>query len=166
MGAKTALSEERYLHTSFPDLDKEYRNGELVERTLPDYLHGKTQLLIAAFFAALRNKHSLYGCTETRMKLRAGIYRIPDVAVFRDAEPGGRVPETPPFIAIEILSPDDRLVEVREKLEEYRSWGVPNVWLVDPHARKFFTFEHDLAEVTALTIPELHIELTSADVFQ
>ena len=39
MGSKAALPVEEYLHTSFPDLDKEYRDGELVERSLPDYLH-------------------------------------------------------------------------------------------------------------------------------
>jgi Uma2 family endonuclease len=37
------------------------------------------------------------------------------------------VPDTPPLIVVEILSPDDRLTEVREKLEEYRAWGVPHV---------------------------------------
>jgi Uma2 family endonuclease len=49
MGAKTAISVEQYLHTSFPDLDREYRDGELVERTLPDYLHGKTQACLWRF---------------------------------------------------------------------------------------------------------------------
>ena len=44
MGAKTGLSVEEYLHTSFPDLDRDYRDGQLVERSLPDYLCGKTQL--------------------------------------------------------------------------------------------------------------------------
>lgn len=32
MSVNTALSVEEYLHTSFPDLDREYRDGELVER--------------------------------------------------------------------------------------------------------------------------------------
>jgi len=43
MGAKSALSVEQYLHTSFPDLDKEYRDGELVERCLPTFEHGEIQ---------------------------------------------------------------------------------------------------------------------------
>jgi hypothetical protein len=36
MGAKTAISLEQYLHTTFPDVDREYRDGEIVERSLPD----------------------------------------------------------------------------------------------------------------------------------
>jgi Uma2 family endonuclease len=35
------MSVEEYLHTSFPDLDKEYWDGELVERALPERLHEK-----------------------------------------------------------------------------------------------------------------------------
>ena len=40
------------------------------------------------------------------------------------------VPTIPPFVAIEILSPDDRMTDVRNKLAEYRAWGVTHVWLV------------------------------------
>ena len=119
MGAKTALSEQQYLHSAFPDLDKEYRDGELVERTLPDFLHGETQHLLSVFFGAHRKKHSLYAGAETRMKLRPGLYLIPDVAVFHHSRPSQDVPSTPPLVVIEILSPDDRLAAVREKLEQY-----------------------------------------------
>ena len=46
MGARADISVDEYLHTSFPDLDREYRDGEVVERSLPDYLHGRTQALL------------------------------------------------------------------------------------------------------------------------
>jgi Uma2 family endonuclease len=48
------ISVEQYLHTAFPDLDREYRDGELVERSLPTYLHGRIQLRLGIFFEALR----------------------------------------------------------------------------------------------------------------
>lgn len=54
MESKAALPVEEYLRTSFPDLDKEYRDGELVERSLPDYLHSKTQGLLIVLLSALR----------------------------------------------------------------------------------------------------------------
>ena len=165
MGAQTALSEEQYLHSSFPDLDKEYRDGELVERSLPDYLHGKTQGLLFAFFAALRKTFPVFACVETRMKLRPNLYLIPDVAVFYPTEPSGSVPDTPPLVVIEILSRDDRLTRLREKLEHYRTWGVPHVWLVDPHSRRLYTCDAGLTEVSVLRVPELGVELTPTDVF-
>jgi hypothetical protein len=49
MGAKSAIPAEEYLHTSFPGVDPEYREGELFERAIPDYLHGRTQLLLGIF---------------------------------------------------------------------------------------------------------------------
>jgi Uma2 family endonuclease len=142
MCAKTALSEEQYLHSSFPDLDKEFRDGEFVERTLPNFLHGRTQGRLYKLFDAHQKATPVFACVETRMKIRPGLYRIPDVAVFQTMQ--DLVPDTPPLVAIEILSPDDRLMEVREKLEEYRAWGVSHVWLVDPHAKRFYTCNRGL----------------------
>ena len=164
MGAKAAISVEEYLHTSFPDLDREYRDGEVLERTMPDYLHGSTQALLCIFFGALRKKLSLFICVETRMKLRDGLYLIPDVAVFWRSKPP-MVPDSPPLIAIEILSPDDRQTAVREKLQEYRDWGVGHVWLVDPHSRRLYTCDTGLTEVNSFSIPELNISLEPADIF-
>lgn len=165
MGAKTAISAEEYLRTSFPNLDREYRGGELVERSLPDYLHGRVQGALFAFFWALRSKLALFPCVETRMRLRSNLILIPDVAVFYQKEPA-RVPESPPLIAIEVLSLDDRLSAVREKLDEYKTWGVPHVWLVDPHARRFYTCNAGLTEVSSLAIPELAIELRTDQAFE
>ena len=165
MASATALSVEEYLHTSFPGLDREYRDGEIVERSLPDYLHGKTQALLAAFFLALGEQLSLHPCVETRMRVRPNRYLIPDVAVFHPDEPDA-VPETPPLVVIEILSPDDRMGEVREKLEDYRTWGVPHVWLVDPRSRRFYTCDPGLTEASSLRVPELGIEITPRDLFK
>ena len=165
MGTRAALSVEEYLHTSFPDLDKEYRDGQLVERALPDYLHGRTQLLLGAFFLAAAKSLSLWPCSETRMKIRSGVYLIPDVAVFHPDKPSP-IPNTPPFVAIEVLSRGDRFPAVREKLAEYRQWGVKHVWLVDPHSKRMYTCDPLLTEVPTLRIPELGIEVTPADVFE
>ena len=165
MGARTAISVEQYLETSFPDLDKEYRDGEVVERPSPDYPHSKTQGLLVSFFGAFRKTLSLFVCPELRLKVRVGLYLIPDVCVFHGAEPAGGVPETPPLVAVEILSSDDRMTKVREKLEEYRRWGVAHVWLVDPHSKRMYSCDQGFAEVLTLRIPELGIEVTPADIF-
>ena len=166
MGTKAALPVEEYLQTAFPDLDKEYRDGELVERSLPDYLHSRTQGLLIMLLGALRTMFPVFVCPELRVQVRPGLIRIPDVSVFYPNEPQERVPATPPFIAIEILSLDDRMAEVRDKLAEYRAWGVPHVWLVDPHSKRLYTCEAGLTEVTTLKVPELGVEVTPADIFE
>jgi Uma2 family endonuclease len=164
MSAKSAISLEQYLHTTFPDLDREYRDGEIVERSLPDYLHGRVQAALVAFFWALRSELALFPCVETRMRLRSNLILIPDVAVFYPTEPS-RVPDAPPLLVAEVLSLDDRLTAVREKLEEYKAWGVPHVWLVDPHGKRLYICDKGLMEVTSLQVPELGIELQPDRIF-
>jgi len=131
---------------------------------VPDYPHGKTQALLAALFMAARKRLSLFPCIETRMRLRATRVLIPDVAVFHGNEPP-RVPDTPPLIAVEVLSADDRMTEVRAKLEEYKEWGVPHVWLVDPNSRRLYTCDGGLREVPGFNVPELPLEVTPDDIF-
>jgi Uma2 family endonuclease len=166
MGVKTAASLDEYLRTSFPDLDREYRDGEIVERTLPDTLHSRTQVLVAFFFEALRKRFSVFACTELRLRLREGLVLIPDVCVFCPERPASRFPDFPPLVAIEIMSPDDRLTAVRDKLEEYRAWGVKHVWLVDPHSRRMYICNPGLTEVASLRIEEIDAELTPNDIFE
>jgi Uma2 family endonuclease len=165
MSLLAGVSVEEYLHSSFPGVDREFRDGILVERSMPDYLHGKTQALLIALFMALRKTLSLYPCAETRMRLRSGRFLIPDVAVFHRVEPG-LVPDTPPLIAVEILSSGDRLAEVRERLEEYRAWGVPHVWLVDPHSRRLYSCGEGLREVPHFEVGELDIDVTPEQIFE
>ncbi len=166
MGAKVGISVSEYLHTSYPDLDREYRDGVLVERSLPDYLHGRTQILLGVFFEALRRRLSLFASSETRLKLRDGLFLIPDVSVFWPSAPIVGVPETPPLIAIEILSPDDRMSAVLEKLDEFHKWGVAHVWLVDPHARRMYAYHAGLVETEVLRIPRMGVEITASDIFE
>jgi Uma2 family endonuclease len=39
-----------------------------------------------------------------------------------------------PELVVEVLSPDDRAVEVNQKLREYFAIGVRQVWVADPEA--------------------------------
>lgn len=41
----------------------------------------------------------------------------------------------PPILAVEILSPYDKIIEINEKVDEYLAAGVPLVWIVDPHGQ-------------------------------
>jgi Uma2 family endonuclease len=75
------------------------------------------------------------------------------------------LPDSPPLIAIEVLSPDDRLTAVREKLQEYRAWGVPHVWLVDPHSRRLYNCDTGLTEVASFAVPELGVKLGPVEIF-
>ncbi len=43
MGTQTALSIEEYLHTVFDGSDREYLDGEIVERNIGNKSHGRVQ---------------------------------------------------------------------------------------------------------------------------
>ena len=50
-------------------------------------------------------------------------------------EVGRRIVTQPPYLCIEILSPEDTAVETLDKVREYLSFGVKWVWVIDPVSR-------------------------------
>jgi Uma2 family endonuclease len=46
--------------------------------------------------------------------------------------PGKKFLDVAPELIVEVMPPDDRWVEVRQKLEEYFAIGVERVWIVEP----------------------------------
>lgn len=74
--------------------------------------------------------------------------RRPDLSVILTSRlPLGEFPEghlrIPPDIAIEILSPNDRVRDLDEKLDDYRSAGVSLVWIVKPERRSVVVYRAD-----------------------
>jgi Uma2 family endonuclease len=70
--------------------------------------------------------------------------RGPDVAfwsIVRQPALPAEYFEIPPDIAVEVLSPEDRRKEVREKIKEYLTHGVKLVWLVDPETRTVTVYQ-------------------------
>jgi Uma2 family endonuclease len=158
---------EEYLRASFDGPDREFVDGEILERNVGEYPHGRAQSRLAGIFEQLRKRHPLHCVTELRVRLSSTCVRIPDVAVFHPEEPAELVPSTPPLIVIEIVSREDRHTEIVKKLSEFLSWGVRHVWLVDPWQRQLSVYtETGLTAVPSLHLPELDIEITTADIFE
>jgi Uma2 family endonuclease len=167
MSTKTAISIEEYLRTSFEGLDREYVDGEIVERTLPTNWRSKTQCRLGRIFDTFGDTLPLYARTELRSRVSGTRVRIPDVSVYSGEEPADLVPVAPPLIAIEILSPDDRQSKLITKLEEYREWGVRHLWLVNPQTRKLHVYEKGvLREVDSFEVPEFELRVTATEIFR
>ena len=63
--------------------------------------------------------------------------RVPDVAVFQRStivEQDGYIHSAPQLV-VEVLSPSNTRREREEKLADYASLGVPEVWVISPEAR-------------------------------
>src|SRR5580765_5603091 len=142
----TLVSLEEYLDTSYSP-DREYVDGVVVERHVGERPHSKVQKNLITVFD--RRYPNLDVWPEQRVRTAVARWRIPDVCVTIE-DPGTHVFETPPFVCIEILSRSDNASDLLEKLEEYAALGVPNIWVIDPHRRKAFTYEdRSLREVTS-----------------
>jgi Uma2 family endonuclease len=157
------VSLEEYLNTSY-DPDVEYVDGVLVERNVGDWLHSLVQSNI--IFALRRRYPHIYVLPELRSQTSDTRYRLPDVCVL-PARPASRYLLEAAYIAIEILSEEDRMSRVIEKLKEYAAKGTPHIWLIDPRLKQMFTFRQNcLAEVEGnLATEEPRLELTREEVF-
>ena len=74
------------------------------------------------------------------LKRDPDLVRAPDVAFVRS----GRIPaergrdgffDGPPDLAVEIISPGDRLVEVERKIDDFLAAGCLSVWIISPVRR-------------------------------
>ena len=162
MASRLQAAAAEYLSTPFDNPDREYVRGEIVERAMPDRLHALVQRWLIHYFCGFIESHKLFPYPEMSVRLAADLYRIPDVAVFAGSDPAELVPSQPPLLVIEIVSPDDRYVHLHQKLAEYHAWGVPHIWLIDPHNRVFETFESGaVTRVDALRLPGYPVEITA-----
>ena len=122
-----------YLNHSM-DPDCEYLEGRLVERNLGEISHGDAQGRTYAF--VLFHQRGFWAGVEIRVQVRPDRYRVPDVVVVRGGRPSGRIITSPPEIAVEVLSPEDRAAEVQDKIDDYLQFGIPAVWLIDPERQR------------------------------
>jgi Uma2 family endonuclease len=128
------VSVSEYLSTCYRP-DREYLEGLVLERNLGEFDHGSLQAALAAFFFALRSQ-GVYVSTEQRVQVKQTRFRIPDVCVVAGSKPAEQIFTTPPFLCIEILSKDDRMGEMRERIRDYSDFGAPNIWIFDPRQKR------------------------------
>jgi Uma2 family endonuclease len=117
---------EEYLSTSW-DPDREYLAGRLIERNVGELDHSYLQSLLLK----LLDRRGLLAFVELRVQVRADRFRIPDVLAVRQM-PSGRFLRRPPYIVVEVLSPDDRSRDLDDKIDDYLAFGVENIWVIDP----------------------------------
>lgn len=138
MAAGTQLSVEEYLATTFrPDCD--YVDGVVEERNVGEWDHSLVQSRFAQYFLNVAKDTELFGVVELRIRVRPGKFRIPDVSVLL-GKPQEQVLTHPPLLCIEILSKDDTISKMNERIRDYLEFGVPAVWVVDPGEKRIWIY--------------------------
>jgi Uma2 family endonuclease len=136
MDATTLVSVEQYLSSVYePDCD--YVDGEIEDRNFGEKDHSKLQFRVQMLLSRIPG---IAIFPEVRIRVAPTRYRVPDVSVYL-TEPSEQVFTTPPFLIVEILSPEDRWSRLTRKLEDYFAMGCPNIWILDPVRSKAYRYE-------------------------
>ncbi len=122
-----------YLDTSYHP-DREYIDGEIVERNVGKWEHSRIQFLLGLWFGQNEKAWQVQGATEWRTQVSSTRVRIPDL-VLVSMGPQSDVLEDPPVLIVEILSPDDTYSDTESRARDYQQMGVQTIWIIDPHTR-------------------------------
>jgi Uma2 family endonuclease len=134
-----------YLHTAWSP-DREFMDGRIEERNLGEKEHSLIQRFFTVLFYLKRAEWGVEVFPELRTQTQKRRLRVPDVLVTLAQDKFERYVTQPPLIAIEILSPEDRLSAMREKAAEYCGFGVENIWVIDPDQRIAYIYNGSALE--------------------
>jgi Uma2 family endonuclease len=167
MATSSLIPVSEYLSTTYePDCD--YIDGELQERNVGETAHSFVQSILVAMFNANRRAWKVVAGTEMRVQVAPDRFRIPDVCVQRRSDPHDPIVKTAPLICIEVLSPEDRIQRMQERIDDYARMGVPHIWLIDPLSRHAWVATPDGSHTRvseAFAIPGTPVSISLAQVF-
>jgi Uma2 family endonuclease len=126
---------EQYLNTSYHP-DREFVDGVIVERNLGERTHSTAQGEVTCYFAARAAEYGIKVFPGVRVQVSPTRIRVPDVTIIKKSQAQGEIFTAPPYLCIEILSKDDTMLYMQEKLDDYLSFGVPYIWIINPRLRK------------------------------
>jgi Uma2 family endonuclease len=160
-----AISLEDYLSTVY-DPDCEYVDGELIERNIGESDHSFLQTMISALLFSQRRELGIYVFSELRVQVAATRYRIPDITVTKQ-KVRGKILREPPFLCIEVLSPEDRASRMEAKIDDYLAFGVKHIWVIDPRRKTgtSYTIEGKRDSSAVLTTSEPRLTLKLDELF-
>jgi Uma2 family endonuclease len=168
MAASTQISVDEYLRTSYRP-DRDYVDGEVLERNLGERDHSRPQMRLIMFFGAREKEWRVVVMPEQRVQVKPHRFRIPDICVVREDDPDEPIVATPPLICIEILSKDDTFKSLTERLDDYVAMGVSNIWVIEPHTRRGYVYNSDgflEAKDGVLRVPNSEIAVPLANIFE
>lgn len=135
MATATALvSLEEYLKTTYRP-DRDFLEGELLERNMGEQQHAAIQGFFIRYFGNYRREWNVRALPEQRVQVRPERFRIPDVCLVRSTDPWDPVVRFPPLLCIEVLSSGDTVRDIQRRVDDYVAMGVKHTWVLDPWDR-------------------------------
>jgi Uma2 family endonuclease len=140
LATTTRVLVDVYLRSSF-EPDAEYVDGQIQERPMGEDDHSAWQNAICLWFNLHAKEWNVRVRPELRIQVSASRFRVPDVALLDRAQPLQQIATMPPLAVFEILAPEDTVRRLKQKLEDYREMGIPQIWVIDPQDGSFSRYE-------------------------
>ena len=150
--------------------DFELVRGELVEMVPPGFEHGGIAVNVAAIlreFVRARRLGTVVVESGFYLERDPDTVRGPDVAYYsHDRVPANRrkFADSPPILAVEIVSPEDTSHEMEARVRDFLGAGVGEVWVVYPRTHTVHRFRQGWAEV--LTFEQTLREVAGLEGFE
>ena len=122
-----------YLNTIYHP-DREYIDGEIVERNVGTWEHSRIQILLGAWLVQNERAWKVQAATEWRTRVSGTRVRIPNL-VLVSTGPQDPVLAVPAILIVEILCPDDTYSDTESRAGDYQQMGVQTIWIIDPQTR-------------------------------
>lgn len=139
MATTTYIPVEVYLRTSY-EPDAEYVDGKIEARPMGEFDHALWQQAILKWFWQNEKAWQIRALPELRVQVAATRYRVPDVTLLERVQATEQIVTHPPLAVFEILSPEDTLQRLKQRLEDYRIMGIPEIWIIDPQDGAFYRY--------------------------
>jgi len=128
---RVPMSREEFYALSEDSPYYEWCRGEAIEMIRPILRHQQVMVRLSA--SLLTRLPDLIVVTEYAIDMPDSV-RVPDIMVFTDWPADSRALTKQPLVAVEILSPSTRKIDLQEKSTEYAEFGAEQYWIVDPKA--------------------------------
>lgn len=121
----------------------EFWFGEAVQKSTPTWLHGVLQGILREFLRRTGYKTG----SEVELRIDPNWEPVPDLIATR-----GNVeqpyPTSPVEIVVEILSPEDRMMQVLQKCSHYSRIGITKIFVLDPEGQQGWEWKAGCLELT------------------
>ncbi len=164
MATTTYISIEEYLRTE-SEPDCEYVDGLIEQRPAAEFDDSSWQGAMLAFFRAHGKEWGVRALPELRVRVSPTRFRVPGVTVLSRSSPMEQIVVTPPVAVFEILSPENRMTAMMEKLADYERMGISGIWIIDPKKTVAYAYREGTIELAStLGLPSLGIAFTLEEV--
>jgi len=160
-----SMTVSEYLNSSYSP-DRDFVDGRIEERNLGEHDHAAVQAALVLWFGQHQDEWHIEVLPEQRIRISPTRFRVPDICLVSLDEPVEQILTKPPLACIEILSPEDTLRRMQERVDDYRDFGVTNIWVLDPATQKGYDCTSSgFLDATEFAISGTSIRLVLSELF-